>query len=74
MERLEALAICRNRLEVWANTLGGEVATPVLLLGVKQGENAGSLVLCFPGNLPAYAVRELLSAALRALPANGRHP
>ena len=74
MENPEALAICRERLEAWANVLGGEVATPVLLVGVRQGDNAGSLVLCCTKDLSLSAIRGFLSSALSALPSNGRQP
>lgn len=73
MESPEALAICQQRLRVWSYKLAVEVATPVLLLGVKQGEGAGSLVLCTPQNMDTYAVRGLLMKALRELPENGSH-
>jgi len=71
MDKPEALAICRECLATWADKLAGELATPVLLLGVKHGEN--SLVLCVPKDAETNAIRTLLMAALRALPSNGSH-
>jgi len=73
VEGPEALIISRERLRRWAAKLAVEVATPVLLLGVKQGEGAGSLVLCTPRNMDTSAVRGLLMRALRELPDNGSH-
>jgi hypothetical protein len=73
MEKSEALSICQERLSRWADKLAGEVATPVLLLGVKHGEGAGGLVLCITEDVRKDDLRALLIGALQALPANGSH-
>ena len=73
MEKSEALAICQERLGRWGEKLAGEVATPVLLLGAKQGEGAGGLVLCTAEDVRRSDLRTLLIGALQALPENGSH-
>ena len=73
MDKLTAAAICQERLARWVADLASETATPMLLVGIKQGENMGELVLCVTEDLETNAIRAFLMAALRELPSNGSH-
>jgi hypothetical protein len=57
---------------MWSELLASDLATPVLLLGVKHPD--GGLVLCCVEETSKPALRGFLEAALRALPANGSKP